>query len=380
MNIKRTGLALAATLLMQGVAQAQVPGFSLTILNAGQPYGYDTYVSGINDLGQVAGWVQTGLDTLNTRGVLWRSGVAYDLGVHTLATGINNWGQVSGDDTSLTGYFYATAMVWNSATPTRLDSGSSAKAINDAGQVVGTAYHYQDDHAGDLERAVRWDGTTAHVLNSPVGYTPTSATSINNAGQVVGGAYTSVCGSRRDMACWPPKQQHATLWNGDQPLDLGTLGGDASLALDINNAGQVIGTAQTADGQTHAALWGPDAAVQDLGAWRPEAINDAGLIVGTSDLGESGKTFAAVWDGHQLLDLNALTNLYQGWYLTSALDINNVGQVIGTAYNVVTGDTQPFLLSLTSVPEPSTSVMMLLGCSALVAGASRRRARATSAA
>jgi probable HAF family extracellular repeat protein len=40
--------------------------------------------------------------------------------------------------------------------------------------------------------------------------------------------------------------------------DLGTLpGGSSSTATDINDLGQVIGDATTADGDTHPFLWSP---------------------------------------------------------------------------------------------------------------------------
>jgi len=38
-------------------------------------------------------------------------------------------------------------------------------------------------------------------------------------------------------------------------IDLGTLGGDMSHAIDINEAGQIAGWAYTADGSEHAFVW-----------------------------------------------------------------------------------------------------------------------------
>lgn len=43
----------------------------------------------------------------------------------------------------------------------------------------------------------------------------------------------------------------------DQPkiIDLGTLGGDSSSSLSINNRGQVAGDSKNALGDSHAFLW-----------------------------------------------------------------------------------------------------------------------------
>jgi probable HAF family extracellular repeat protein len=48
-------------------------------------------------------------------------------------------------------------------------------------------------------------------------------------------------------------------------VDLGTLGGAASSAADINQAGVVAGWAETADGQRHAVRWDRRGTVTDLG-------------------------------------------------------------------------------------------------------------------
>jgi probable HAF family extracellular repeat protein len=37
--------------------------------------------------------------------------------------------------------------------------------------------------------------------------------------------------------------------------DLGTLGGDFSIAWGINESGQIVGSSSTKSGKTHAVLW-----------------------------------------------------------------------------------------------------------------------------
>ena len=109
--------------------------------------------------------------------------------------------------------------------------------------------------------------------------------------------------------------------------DLGDLpgGGDRSLAYAINNAGQVAGYGNTAQGD-HAFLW-TDGVMLDLGILpggstlsRGYGINDLGHVVGESN----NKPF--LWDGTTMHDLGDLPG---GISATWAFDINNLGQVVG---------------------------------------------------
>jgi probable HAF family extracellular repeat protein len=66
-------------------------------------------------------------------------------------------------------------------------------------------------------------------------------------------------------------------------VDLGTLGGAHSSAWGINAAGQVVGAAQTATGESHAVIW-YRGTTTDLGPGLARAINNAGVAVGQLDL------------------------------------------------------------------------------------------------
>lgn len=66
--------------------------------------------------------------------------------------------------------------------------------------------------------------------------------------------------------------------------DLGTLGGSSTVGYGINNAGQVTGFSQTAQGETHAFLYSKGQ-MTDLGTLGGNlsvgrGINDAGQITG----------------------------------------------------------------------------------------------------
>ena len=104
---------------------------------------------------------------------------------------------------------------------------------------------------------------------------------INDVGQVVGYA-TSAAGPQR-----------AFLWQDGGMTELGTLGGSASLANALNDAGQVVGTSRTTTGSsaTNPFLW-EGGVMTDLGVGPGTAygINDAGQVVGQRN------THGFLWD------------------------------------------------------------------------------------
>jgi hypothetical protein len=70
-----------------------------------------------------------------------------------------------------------------------------------------------------------------------------------------------------------------------------------------------------------------------------------------------------------MVDLNTLVDGLGGWELTNAQDINNAGQILGTACQ--NGSCASVLL--TPVPEPVTGLMLLAGLGALVPLTARGR-------
>jgi len=148
---------------------------------------------------------------------------------------------------------------------------------------------------------------------------------------------------------WPACAQAAIVY---EVIDLGTLGGDESLAYCINDAGQIVGEAMNNKGDSHATLFDPTGAGNnlDLGtlggrdswAW---SINDVGQIVGEAEDTE-GNYRATLFDptgAGNNIDLNILIDPASGWMLISASDINNSGWIVGQGINPQ-GESHAFLL------------------------------------
>jgi probable HAF family extracellular repeat protein len=159
---------------------------------------------------------------------------------------------------------------------------------------------------------------------------------LNNNGQVVGEWQTG-----RAAADGVPIT-HGFIWDSAHGMrDLGPLGGDqSSVAVAINDAGEVAGTSSTAPVKVrvpggmrddyyvvtdHAVAWGSTRKAQGLGDGSASGINGDGEVVGTS----GGN--ATLWSGGVATNLGTLGGIAPSTLPARALGINAAGHVVGTA-------------------------------------------------
>lgn len=125
--------------------------------------------------------------------------------------------------------------------------------------------------------------------------------------------------------------------------------GDIGSAFDINDLSQVVvnksGEAFLVDenGTTFLGTLGGEST-------NAYAINNNSQVVGSSDIA-TGSEHAFIWsEKNGMIDLNDVLNSEYSWLLTSARDINDKGQIVGSGLIDLNGDgifdaTHPYLLT-----------------------------------
>jgi len=229
---------------------------------------------------------------------------------------------------------------------------SYATATNNRGQIVGWAENGVNDPTCIPPfqvrqfRAVIWqpDGTMRE-LPPLAGDSTSAATAINELGQVVG-----ISGSC-DVAVGRFSARRAVLWENGVPTDLGSLGGVAwNTATAINNQGTVVGfsnlppSSAFPPGARHyqAFIWTKTTGMQSLGTLPGDLrsvandINDNNQVIGTSRA-LSGLTRAFLWQNGVMTDLNTVT-LAGSPFLLAGDNINDRAEVGGFAFDTNTGD------------------------------------------
>jgi len=204
-----------------------------------------------------------------------------------------------------------------------------ANSVNNRGHVVGSAENALPDTTCPVEvtfaqsKPVLWTGDGIKELPIVDGNSDGAATSINNRGQVVG--FSGDCTS----------SPHALLWTKGTVTDLGNLGGQLNIATAINNHGQVVGFSNLPGDKfvLRAFVW-QDGVMTNLGVFPGDVhslaigINDKGQIVGDS-CDESFSCRAFLWQDGTMLDLNSLVHSPNAPFLENGNSINSRGQIAG---------------------------------------------------
>jgi probable HAF family extracellular repeat protein len=160
---------------------------------------------------------------------------------------------------------------------TRLGSGvavtvegmTECNDINNRGEVAGTVFR-----EGRFTPAVWTPGASGMSGTIRTLDMTGNAWHINNAGVI------AVVGNVADSS-------RAMLWKRDDTVDtLPSLGGRSTSPSGINDAGWVVGTSQLPSGEDHIVLWSPDGNIQDLGVAGERSygrdVNDVGQVLGVS--------------------------------------------------------------------------------------------------
>ncbi len=329
---------LLACLLAAGLSGSVQAEYTLVPLGMLE-VGLASEAYAINERGDVTG--QT-TDATGTQAFLWTAaGGMLGLGrfagspiQDTRGRDINDLGQITGFGVSGNGQ---EAFVWDELNGMvglgDLPGGEflgAGLAINNLGQIVG----WCDTDLG--VEAFIWDADNGMrgMGDLPGGIFESRGRDINDVGNVVG--LSIEAGSFGNGFYWKP----ATGMTG-----IGFLPGapqKTSIALGLNNLNQVVGGSRSASQESFEAyLWDERNGMTGLGdlpGGRGESyatgINDRADVVGWSDTDLGSEAF--IWTAERgmtrLVDL-VTDGSAAGWLLTTANDINSLGQIVGAGVN-----------------------------------------------
>lgn len=234
-----------------------------------------------------------------------------------VAFGVRDGGSVFGTAYTL-GAFDAASFEITGGTLTPIGN-FVARDANASGQYAGTAW--VESNGFQLPRAVR-AGVGGVVVLPTLGGLSSQGLGIDALGRVVGSSTTTAENGPRPC-----------VWIGTSVITLPTLGGTQGVAQAIRG-GTIVGWSQQGSGLRHATRWTVNAAgavlsTTDLGALvSGEAsyalgINGAGDVVGTSGYK------AVLWQGGAAIDLTTRSAPAAGWRLEKAWAINAAGSIVG---------------------------------------------------
>lgn len=353
-TMKKNVVLVCLSLLYFGAGYVEVEAaqmYTIKIIDPSLVKIIGTYPSSIYSLSPVAlnakGQILGNIEDLHSKNhvIFYDGNSLRDIGTlggpSAIASGINDTGQIVGlSETNTypvqTHAFQYDGINFKDLTALNFSGlnvnirSSNSFIINNNGQIAGV---------NEKDHAFLYDGTLYDLgtLDNTEPKRTSGAFDINNKGQVVG--FSSAVPYLNGYLYY----SHAMLYDNKGMHDLGTLGGDRSFALAINESGQIVGVSGLADGRSHAFLY-DSTGMHDLGALgqtyqgfnsRAVDINASGKIVGysgTKDDYAGFSSLAVVYDSEGLHDLNTLlvskpANMSS---LNKAIAINDSGQILAT--------------------------------------------------
>jgi probable HAF family extracellular repeat protein len=259
----------------------------LSINNAGDIVGYYTDATGQHGFLDHNGTFTTFDDPVASPGT-------------TLANGINNNGEIVGTYKDASG---SHGFTYENGSYTTVDAfgtpaGTTLTGVNDSGQLLGAIT--------GVSGAVKLSGSTFTTITAPDGTQVANALGINDNGDIVGSGYLLSAGILTPIT--------------------GPAGSQSSFVGGINDSGQIVGSYNNDPEHTgvyHGFLYsGGTYTTIDV----PGGEGGGTVVTNISDNGQIVGTFG----GHSFLDNNgSFTDIDGPNNTTTALDVNNLGQVVG---------------------------------------------------